>query len=337
LQSKQVAVAGILTGGVVTGLGVVGGDGVEHRHLAELPGLLHGRLDGEAQHVTLGLSGGERERVEGGLPPGAAAGLGHDRRDDVHELGERRGVDAVGVAQQRDEQAADDDGVRHVVPVLQQHRGHGPVVALRGPGLGALLVPDVPLVEGDVDPLVELAGGPDLVGRGGDGRDEVVHVHAAGEEGREVAVVLVVIGVGGDEVDVLIGLGEDGALPLAERGHGGAGGTADGELEARVDHPHGAGGLGGEARVLLGGLVADLPRAVHLVAEAPHLDPVGVLDAVGAALVRPERATRDVAVLEQVEGLLDAARAEIDGHHRLDAGGPGPVHELVDAERVRLG
>ena len=29
---------------------------------------------------------GERERVEGRLPPGRAAGLGHDRRDDVDEL-----------------------------------------------------------------------------------------------------------------------------------------------------------------------------------------------------------------------------------------------------------
>ena len=43
-----------------------------------------------------------------------------------------------------------------------------------------------------------------------------------------------------------------------------------------------------------------------------------------------------VRVFEQVTGLLDAAHAQVDRHHRLDAGLAGPRHELVQAERVRL-
>ena len=43
-----------------------------------------------------------------------------------------------------------------------------------------------------------------------------------------------------------------------------------------------------------------------------------------------------VAVLEQVERLADAAGAEVDRHHRLDAGRSRPAHELVEADLVGL-
>ncbi|WP_372441613.1 TOBE domain-containing protein [Plantactinospora mayteni] len=33
---------------------------------------------------------------------------------------------------------------------------------------------------------------------------------------------------------------------------------------------------------------------------------------------------------------MHTPRAEVDRHHRLDAGGAGPAHELVEPERVRL-
>ena len=42
----------------------------------------------------------------------------------------------------------------------------------------------------------------------------------------------------------------------------------------RVEDPHAAADLVGEAAVFVGGLVADLPGPVHLVAEAPDLDVV---------------------------------------------------------------
>src|SRR3712207_7341028 len=57
---------------------------------------------------------------------------------------------AVRVPQQRDEQRPDHDGVQDGVGVLAGARGDRPV--LREPaGLQLAQVPDVPLVEGDVD------------------------------------------------------------------------------------------------------------------------------------------------------------------------------------------
>jgi hypothetical protein len=100
---------------------------------------------------------------------------------------------------------------------------------------------------------------------------------------------------------------------------------------------HGAGGLGGQPAVLAGRLVAGLPGAVHLVAQAPHPDVVRLLGAVGDAQVGQRGARRVVGVLEQVEGLGDAAGAEVDGHHGLHARLAAPADELVDADLVRLG
>src|SRR5699024_1866055 len=93
---------------------------------------------------------------------------------------------------------------------------------------------------------------------------------------------------------------------------------------------------GGEPTVLAGGLVPDLPRAVHLVAQAPEPDVVRFLGAVAAAQVGVVGAAGHVAVLQQVQCLLHPAGTEVDGHHRLRAGLAAPGDELVHADLVRL-
>src|SRR5690606_16049315 len=94
--------------------------------------------------------------------------------------------------------------------------------------------------------------------------------------------------------------------------------------------------LGGEPTVLGGGRVPDLPRAVHLVAQAPQLDAERVRAAVGPAQVGVLRATGVVGVLQDVAGLLDAAGAEVDRHHRLGARRLRPAGELAETELVGL-
>ena len=89
-----------------------------------------------------------------------------------------------------------------------------------------------------------------------------------------------VVGVQGDVVDEVVRLLEDRRLPLGEGRHGLAGGAAGDEFDVRVDLAHRAGRLGGDPAVLLGRLVAGLPGAVHLVAQAPQPDAEGVLVAV---------------------------------------------------------
>src|SRR5690606_7858005 len=131
------------------------------------------------------------------------------------------------------------------------------------------------------------------------------------------------------EVDDVVRLLQDGRLPRAEGRHGGAGAAAGDQLEVAVEGAHGAGGLGGEPAVLVRGLVPGLPGAVHLVAEAPHADVVRLLGAVGDAQVGQGGAGRVVAVRQQVDGLGDAAGAEVDRHHGLHPGLAAPADELV--------
>ena len=97
------------------------------------------------------------------------------------------------------------------------------------------------------------------------------------------------------------------------------GAAADHELERRVDLAHGLRRLGGELAVVIGAAVTELPRPVHLVAEAPHphrvrLDPAVLDPGVGQLGART-----DVGVLEDVESLLDTAGAEVHRVHQLAA------------------
>ena len=82
--------------------------------------------------------------------------------------------------------------------------------------------------------------------------------------------------------------------------------------------------------------MADLPRAVHLVAEAPEAHVVGVFRAVRTAQVGQGRAARHVAALHPVRGILDAPGAEVDGEHGVGPGRTAPGDELVGADRVAL-
>ena len=83
--------------------------------------------------------------------------------------------------------------------------------------------------------------------------------------------------------------------------------------------------------VLLRGALADLPVAVHLVAETPVPDAVRLGVPVGAPPTGPTGVARSVAVLHPGQRLVQGARAHVEAEHRLDSGGRAPGHELVGA------
>ena len=208
-------------------------------------------------------------------------------------------------------------------------------------GVQSALVPDVPLIEGDVHLVAVLACGLDGVDGGDHAVDEGVHIHTLGQEGGGVAVVLLVVGVHGDVVHLFVGVGEHSVLPRAEGGHLPVGGADGDQLDAVVHQLHRLGRLLGQTAVFVSRLVPDLPRPVQLVAQAPELDVEGVLLGAGGravlpAQIRPVGAAGVVGVLHQGPGLVDAAGAQVDRLHHLDLSFPGPLHELVEAESVGL-
>ena len=207
-------------------------------------------------------------------------------RDDVDELGETRDRDAVRVAQERNEQAANDQRVGQVVRVLGQ--GRRPLEPADGPRRLALAmlghVPDVPLV--DTEPDAPSAGPRGTVGIH-DRRDAFDHPVQVRRAGEVVVHGLVggriVVGVQGDVIDRVAGELEHRRLPRAERRHRGPRASARHEFDRRVDEAHGDGGLRRATPILGGTGVTDLPRAVHLVAQTPGPDPVRL----GMAISRP--------------------------------------------------
>ena len=100
--------------------------------------------------------------------------------------------------------------------------------------------------------------------------------------------------------------------------------------------PHLARGIARFNAVLNGGNVPDLPRPVHLIAEAPVLDVVGLVVPMGAAQITPLGPLIDIAVLEQRERCLRGASAKVGADERLCTHGVAPCHILVDAELVGL-
>ncbi len=137
-------------------------------------------------------------------------------------------------------------------------------------------------------------------------------------------------------VDRVIGVFEDDALPFRIGFHVGIGGPADDQLERTVEGAQGLGHFIGQAAVFLGGLVADLPGAVHLVAQTPVSDPERLRAAVGLTQIAPEAAGRSIDVFDEIARFVEAARSEVDRQHHLRADGLAPLRELVHADRVRF-
>ena len=140
----------------------------------------------------------------------------------------------------------------------------------------------------------------------------------------------------GDPVHLVVALLQHLTVPHEVRGHDRVARSARDEPHGRVHDADLARRVPGLAPVVACGHVAHLPGAVHLVAEAPVADAVGLLVAVLPAQVAPARALVDVAVLDVVDRHLRRAGAEVEPQQRLGADEPAPLDELVGAELVRL-
>ena len=224
-----------------------------------------------------------------------------------------------------------------VINILQQVRvrspGHVPhvlIVLLRG------VIPDIPLVEGQIDvPVAVLCRLHVVTGRN-NGIDEIIKIVACREEVRRVVRIVVPILMQRDVIHVIIGFIEDTGLPLSERRHIHIGGTADHRLDGIVHRLHRLGGLRREMPVLPRLLVPGLPGSIHLIAHAPQLDAVRILVPVLFAEIRIVGIGIEIAVFQQIEGIRHPARPQIHRHHDIRAGFLRPLGKLVDPDFIRL-
>ncbi len=216
-----------------------------------------------------------------------AAGLGPDRRDHVDQLGLAGDADPVGVAEQRDEQAADDDGVDDVVGVLDQRPGLGPVEAESSAVRSAPGTRRSTRRTPDLEPAPRLRSraptwsavattasmdrsmSTPLARKSLDGRRRAARSRrAARRSRRRRSSPASTVASHAAKVGILV-------LELPQATSSTVG----------VDQAHRLAASAASRPYSRGGLVADLPRPVELVAQAPDLDVVRLLRAVGPAQV----------------------------------------------------
>src|SRR6185437_8088592 len=142
----------------------------------------------------------------------------------------------------------------------------------------ARAVPDVPLVEGDPQGLRRALARAHVVADVDRIADAAVHREIQGQVFGAAAAGLIggvaVVLVDGEAIDQLVALIQDLAIPLQVRRQ-----------------------IGVARAVVLRGAVPDLPRAVHLVAQAPVPYPIGIGVPVRAPQIAPAGASGDVAIL----------------------------------------
>ena len=278
-----------------------------------------GRVDVDVERDRPHVLGVEAQRMVDGLEEQALRAR-EDRGDRVDELGEVGHPDDPAVADEAVEVGGHRQRVREVVALLDAAH---PVL------LGPRPVPDVPLVERDVDRMGEplrVAGALDQGRADADGPLRVVRLEDGG----------VVIRLARVEMD---------AVPVDDRGEpvdhdlvpvAPAVVAAADELDLGIGALHDEGEGPRLLDVVLGAQVPDLPASVHLVAEAPVAHAVGLGVAVGPPEVRPVGVPGAVAVLHPGLGLVHRARAHVHADVRLRVEDPAVLDELVRAEAVRL-
>ena len=133
--------------------------------------------------------------------------------------------------------------------------------------------------------------------------------------GTRVAVVR----VQRDAVDLVVALLQHFAVPDQVGRHAGAARPARNQLHTAVDDAHLFGDVARLPAVLARLQLPDLPRAVHLVAEAPVAHVVRLLVAVRPTEIAPLRAPLQVAVLDVGDRRLRRAGPEIHPEQRLGA------------------
>ena len=301
------------------------------------------RIGDGAHRLPACVVGNGAEGIEGGLTERPSPLLRHDGRDDVDELGKARRLYDVAVVEQRVHHTRKDEAVLEGVDVLQEVRRALPERLSAGCGDR----PDIPLIKGDADALCGALFRAHIFDGRAQRADKFIHIVCAAQkvlQGTRARSAVHIVAVHGQQIDLLIGVLQDLSVPLGEGRHIVIGRAGDDEPESSIRvrlAVHLAVGPAHElcrlqrlSAVLVGAEMPRLPRAVHLVADAPIAHAVGLLRAVCAAHVGDRRPARVIAVLHEVRGVQNAARPHVYRHHRLNARNSAPLHKFVRAKLV---
>ncbi len=139
-----------------------------------------------------------------------------------------------------------------------------------------------------------------------------------------------------DAVDLVVTFLKHLAIPGQVSGHDRITRSAGDELRVRIHDTNLPGRIAGLAAILAGRHVANLPRPVHLVAQTPVPDLVGLRVPMLAPQIAPACAFGDVTVLDIGRGGFGRAGAEVRSKQRLGSNQAAPFDEFISAELIRF-
>ena len=310
-------------------VGVAHGQGVQHRLIAQL---FRGKRVAAAGAGIYRAPGAVAQQLEHGV---GAVGVGapvvcQDESQVVDNQRLAGDLHPVGMAQKRQEHARKHHHILKGEGDAVAHGAHGPFAQVAVGHHGA----HVPLVKADADLLVRPLAGGYIVAHADHRFDHAVHVRGHAEViGRGQAGFGNVL-VQGDVVHLIKALHQHLAVPFGVVVQMGGAGADAGQLQRGIHLVHQLPGLLCQAAVLLGALVAHLPFAVQLVAQAPQPDAEGLLRAVAPAHVGKLRALGEIAVFQHVRSLQRAAGTQVDRHHGFGVKRLFPLEKVVQAKLV---
>ena len=163
-------------------------------------------------------------------------------------------------------------------------------------------------------------------------QSQILQRIATGFTGCLVAIVT----MQADAVHLRITLFENFAIPFQECRLSRPRRSTGDQLHAGVDSSHLAGGIDGFAPILAGRHVANLPGAIHFVAQTPGANGVGLGVTMIPAQIAPFSAGRHVAIFHQRGRHLGCRGAKIGADQRLGANTSGPGYKFIGAKLIRL-
>ena len=242
---------------------------------------MSGTVHNRQKRLAASVLGSVHEGIENGLLPCAACGVCHDGGDHIYKLRKTCHFHTVRVLDQSDEHQAYKQGILKVVDVLQHRRCHLPRMVFRDIIIRCIGVePHIPFVKAQIHDLFAAFFSFHIVAGGDDSADKVIHIIRLGQIIIAVIVPVAVILVHGNVIHIIICMGQCHCLPVREGGHIPVGASAGYQFNAGVNEPHSLCRFLSQTSVLFHGLVANLPRTVHLIAQAPYFNVVRIFYAV---------------------------------------------------------
>ena len=266
--------------------------------------------------------------------------LRHNRGDHINKLRQTTRFYAIGIVDERADHAAERDRIGKVVHHFQTARPDRPfffvdIVMHVGIAHGGLGVPHVPLVERKLHAFFTALIGADVIGRRRNRLDKRVEI---GMRTHEIPLVarrrVSIITVQRQIIDVFIGMLQYHSVPLGIGFQIGRGRTAHDQTDIFIDPFHHFCGFGRFAPVFFGSQRANLPVAVHFVADTPRFNAERLFPSVCPTHIGKLRPLFDVAIFDEFGGVFGRARAEIDAHHDVGARFGCPVVKLMQPDVI---